>query len=276
MSGTGAGIELRGVRIVMSDGVGDGAAVVEELAGSRWAREARVVKRGTRGMVCSGRLEALGGAEVVVKTHRLQGVREVVGAALGVSRVGRQARGARVVAGAGSATARVHMVARGTDAGGARVEVLVMERVPGVSVAHHAARRDLDGPARRVVAERLGAQIDRLARAGVVNRDHKASNIVVRFDEAGLPEPVVIDTVGIRRADPRAARVRMLYGLVIELVGIGALPSAPDRMRVVRSAMGGTRADRKRVWRAVSALVRMHGDARPKDDPVAEPEEGAE
>ena len=267
-----AGIVLTGVRIVSASC--DAAAVIAELGGAGWRARARVIKRGDRGMVAAGALETLGGREVVIKTHRLRGTREVVAAALGRSRLARQARGAALLEAAGVETARVELVARGTDARGRRTELLVLDRVRGVSVAHHAHRRDLAELDRRALAHDLGAQIHRIAAAGLMNRDHKASNIVVGRDADGELVPVVVDTVGVRRSHPAAARVRMLFGLTIELVGLGILPALSDRMRIVRAAVGDGREARKRAWRAVDALVRIHGDATPKDDPVGEPEEG--
>jgi tRNA A-37 threonylcarbamoyl transferase component Bud32 len=264
-----ARIALTGVRVVWSAPGCDGGAVVASLGGDAWARSARVIKAGDRGVVTAG-VVGPDDRAVVVKTHRLRGVREVVASALGRSRLARQVRGARMVEAAGVATAGVVVLARGTDGQGRRTEVVVLERVRGVSVAHHAARGDLGDAERRSLAHRLGAQVGLIADAGLVNRDHKASNIVVRRDDVCGAEPVVVDTVGVRRSHPGAARVRMLFGLVVELVGLGVVPSRTDRMRVVRAAMGDDAAARRRVWRAVDALVRMHGDATPKDDPLVE------
>jgi len=268
-----ARIELRGVRVRVASC--DADAVIRELGGSAWGSSARIIKQGPRGMVAVGVIRGAGEAPVVVKTHRLVGMRDQIAAAIGRSRLARQARGARLLERAGIATARTILWARGSDPAGS-VEILVLEFVPGVSVAHHVSRGDLTADDRARLAVALGSQIGRIAKAGLVNRDHKASNIVVRVGADG-PAPVVVDTVGIRRSHPGAARVRMVFGLVVELIGIGTLPSRSDRMRVVRAAIGedgGGRDGARRVWRAVDALVRMHGDARPKDDPLVDPSTG--
>jgi len=274
--GADARIELRNVRVRAASC--DADAVIRELGGSAWGSSALIIKQGPRGMVAVGMIRGAGEAPVVVKTHRLMTGRDKMAAWVGRSRLARQARGARSLERAGIATARTILWARGLDPSGS-VEILVLEFVPGVSLAHHVSRGDLTADERAKLTAALGSQIGRIAKAGLVNRDHKASNIVVRMGGTSGPAPVVVDTVGIRRCHPRAAQVRMLFALVIELIGLGIAPCRRERVAVVRNAVlptpeGRIDCDWKELWRAVDALVRMHGDARPKDDPLVDPSTG--
>ncbi|MCX5661556.1 MAG: hypothetical protein NTW19_17905 [Planctomycetota bacterium] len=70
-------------------------------------------------------------------------------------------------------------------------------------------------PARRRLARVLGAQIGRITAAGLVNVDHKPTNLMMVEGVAqGRAEPVIIDTTAVVGRDGDERVVRMLYNLL--------------------------------------------------------------
>lgn len=78
-------------------------------------------------------------------------------------------------------------------------QALILPYVDGMPL-NHLIKTQTDGPMRRAVAAAVGAQAGGLTALGLVNRDHKANNLIV--DEACRSrgaEPVLIDPAGVRR-----------------------------------------------------------------------------
>lgn len=128
----------------------------------------------------------------------------------------------------------------------------------------------------RGLAIGAGESVRNLVRAGLFNRDHKPSNlIVIRSDPRNLHVSLgIIDTVGIRRIPGgnwrHSAIARMLASLIIEAIGCGVYPNLRSRHIAVRAATGAWEPwlSIRRVWRAVRRIVDRHGDPTPKVNPL--------
>jgi hypothetical protein len=140
------------------------------------------------------------------------------------------------------------------------VESVLVTEAAAEAVALH---RFLAGPfaampprqqagARRQLAEQIGRAVAVLWRCGLVHRDLKAPNLLVRC-EAGRPaELVVIDLDGVRRAGPdRARALRRVAQSADELAGL----TRTDRLRVLRAFLGPGQPW-KPLWRAAAAARR--------------------
>jgi len=234
------------------------------------ASEDAIYKQDRRSIVYAARVL---GRDVVVKRHRLtphDRLRLFVGSGRGLG----QWRGTRLLG--RERAARVLMVAASANA-----EVLVMERVAGLTLLEVLAGRSSHTTRERHrLARMVGEQVARLALAGLRNRDHKPSNIVVSRDG-----PTVVDAVGVRRQRGGAAAredaiVEMGVCLTLEPLGCGCAATSSDQRRVllgawsalVRAGCGPVMA-RGRWAREISRRVRMrveeHGDPTPRVDPLA-------
>jgi len=274
------GPPVKGVRIVRAGAGVDGAALASAVGRPEWAGLVRPLKRDGRTAVFHGPAQAPEGVvDVVVKCLRLEGARVRLGALVGRTRLSRQWRGAERLARAGIETARPLALVRGVDAAGERVEALILEWSVGTTLLHAAAESAhatssggvrCDAGREHELAREAGRLVGRLVRAGIFNRDHKASNVIVRWEEGG-PVLTLIDPVGIRRRRAGGETV-MLAKLAIECLGVGVLPRRGILMRAVLGCgreLGRDRAWARRTWRVVEYVVDRHGDARPKDDPLA-------
>jgi hypothetical protein len=144
---------------------------------------------------------------------------------------------------------------------GDRQRWLVLRAIPGESLAHVIAQGGMSFDAESALARRAGALVRTLGDAGLFNRDHKASNLIV----SASGELGIVDTVAIRRRRPGGpSRRRMLLAMCKELSGIGAMPRRAALLRCLRSASDDVRAD----WRAIGALRRSAGDTTPRVDPL--------
>jgi hypothetical protein len=126
------------------------------------------------------------------------------------------------------------------------------------------------------VAEAIARQCFARARAGVFNRDHKPSNLVVTGATPGGARVAVLDTVAVRRLGrPAGLTTVPLERLVLEAIGVGAAPRRTLVARFVREWVSGmatgTPAERRRarreVWRVFAARIAAHGDPTPIDNP---------
>lgn len=274
------GPPVKQVRIVRAGAGVDGAALGAAVGRPEWAGLAHPLKRDGRTAVFHGPVPVSGGTEqVVVKCLRLDSARVRLGALVGRTRLSRQWRGAERLARAGIETARPLVLARGVDAAGERVEALILEWSAGTTLLHAAsqsvhatscggARCDVRGE--HELADEAGRLVGRLVRAGIFNRDHKASNVIVRREDE-RPVLMLIDPVGIRGRRAGGETV-MLAKLAIECMGVGMLPRRGLLMRAVIGCareLGRDRAWRRRTWRVVEYVIGGHGDPRPKDDPLA-------
>lgn len=243
----------------------DTGEVLKDEPGSSWVRRAM-----------------LGGREVVVKCRLLGPVSRRLKSALGFGHGNRHWRGAAMLAAKKVPTARpIALVSATID--GAPVELLVLEYLRGRSLLQvlstlHADAAAMPVRVQHALAASVGAQVGRLAHAGLLNRDHKPSNIIITHPGDG---PAVIDAVGVRSCGARAglaAAARMCASLVIEPTGCGVPPRRALMMRAVRAAVSQwTGADDSRaarggvrsLWREAVDRVGAHGDPRPKVDPLA-------
>lgn len=165
-------------------------------------------------------------------------------------------------------------------------ETLVLEWLPGKSLLHHMADRDLTPRQEHALADAVGGTIRRLAEAGLGNFDAKPSNWIVmrRADEFAL---AFIDTVAVREAPGGAAPLDHLSMLVHEPIGVDCFPRRALCWRVVRAAAPSYQTDRtppsprpasgraprrpaapRELWRAAAAAVARHGDPTPRVDPL--------
>lgn len=224
--------------------------------------------------------------EVIIKVFRERSDRRTLDAIrhrLGRSRAAREWAGLWRLKQAGIAAAEPYLICAARAADGTRLDLLVLQRVPGIDLLHAWANRKLNGPDGDRTLKRVGEQVGRMMNAGpmIFNRDHKASNIIVQ----PTGEPVIVDAAGVGRwrfQRPTA----MLAKLWIETLGVHrlhpelTLPSRSQRWRVLRGycqvALGGwayaspasQRLQIKAAWRAIARLVDRHGDPTPVDDPL--------
>ncbi|MEC9373235.1 MAG: hypothetical protein VYC34_05295 [Planctomycetota bacterium] len=142
---------------------------------------------------------------------------------------------------------------------------LLCERIPGPDALH---TLHPDSPTRPVaeqhaIAARNGKSVRALADAGLVNRDHKLSNIILC---AGA-DIALVDTVAITPSRHRDNAIhRMLAAMLFESVGVELLPRRALRMRTLTAAVGrdGARAE----WRRLAETLRAAGDTTPKINPL--------
>lgn len=244
-------------------------------------RSFKELKRDGATVVLRGRMV---GQEVVVKRWELRTIGARLKSVWRASKAFRHVRGAERLSRAGVPVARPLVLAtRGRTA-----EVLVMEALPGVSVLHHLARKDLSVKAEHALARTLGAQIALMTLRGVYNRDHKPSNLIVTDASDAAVEVAVIDTVDIRTAKKMKGCYRMLASLLIEPMGCGVAPRATLIARVLRSFCESwltavlsraldmseeiDRAAMRQIERAtaerVGRLIDSHGDMTPAVNPL--------
>lgn len=256
------------VRLLRAAVGNDAASLWRALRGA----SLRPVKSTARGSTLMGTVAMEGAAsiDVVLKTWRIRSARDRIKASLGRSQAHRQWRGGELLARSGIPTSHPLALWRGRDADGPAI-LLLLELLPGddvISLLHH-------GRFQAHHARALGRLIARLIGAGIHNRDHKPSNIIIMPDGgAGI-----IDTVGIRRltqpekrmirSDIRRGKVIAVFAsMVIEPLGLGLLPKRTDLLRGLLAGLD-EHASRnwKQIWRAVEHVVREHGDPAPADDP---------
>lgn len=183
------------------------------------------------------------------------------------TRLERQWRGAALLLRHGFSVARPLALWRSRDARGRTVESLAMERLHGETVLRHMADRSLSREAEFALARVLGEQAARLAMLGLVNRDHKPSNLLVL--EGG--SVAILDTVAIRRGRKWPSLVHMLFALIVEPIGCGVNVPSALRLGTVRAAAcaaGLKQQDVARLWREVRARLERHGDPRPRINPL--------
>ncbi len=230
------------------------------LAEGAWAC-GEWLKREGAGGAWMGALN-VGGAQrlLVVKQSARPG--GLVGAArdvLAPSRAMRQVRGAALLEQAGVRTGRPALLLREARKGAA-IEWLVLDWLPGEDLIEALGRRERSTSWEHALAARAGELARRLSEAGIFNRDHKCSNLIVGPDD----EIGVVDTVGVRRSRRRDGLERMLASMLFEAAGTGLLPRRAILMRCARSACGD---GAKEMWRRLSERLARAGDTTPAVDP---------
>lgn len=272
--------------LVLHAGVHAGTPVdVQQLVGEAAlldeAGHVTVLKDAARSRVLAAEV---GGEHIVLKVtpspDPLRRVFEAMGLFLAKPR--RHVRGAELLTRAGIPTAPVLALVRGRNTHGRLVDTLVMTRLAGRDAL--TAYRDAQAPERRAIAASVGRLTYMLRRAGLTNRDHKPSNIIVIDDaQPGCDARVaLIDVVGVRSG--RANTPRLLFNLLVECVGTGVHIALTDRLRALTYATGmrttsgadcrttrrkrGDRTARNIIWRLAAKRLADHHDPAPLDSPL--------
>jgi hypothetical protein len=259
--------ERHNLRVVRS-GCDRAQRMAAELAAPGW-RDASVRIK-TEGDSFVARV-TLAGRDSVVKLRTLRSA-DRLKALVGHGRGERQWEGAERLIASGIPAARPLALFRGL-LDGDHVELFVAEFVPGPTLLRCLAADDWEGAGRapqRALAAAAGRSVAALHGAGLFNRDHKPSNLIVR-DGPGDPVVVVLDTVAIRADGSDHAVARMLASLVIEPTGVG-LAGRLRRSLLFRGALAGAADDRdraRRLYRAAAVIVREHADPTPRVNPLA-------
>jgi hypothetical protein len=262
----------------------DGAAWARALGDAAWVAGARVLKdEAGSGWV---RRAVVNGRDVVVKCRLLNSAARRFKSAMGLGHGQRHWRGALELTRRNIATGRPIALMHGwIDDGPA--ELLVLEFVSGRTVLEWiaAARtaRGAEARARRAITRRLAELEVLMSVRGVMNRDHKASNLVVTTDTAGEYSIAIIDCVGVRPTRFSDGQ-RMQASLVTEAIGCGVAPTRPMVFRYLRDCREVSneewgepeeyrsreqdRAAIRSDWEIVSGMVKKHGDPRPKVNPL--------
>ena len=213
-----------------------------------------------------------GGESWVVKTYRTPRAKTSLYRLFRATPAWREWRASQKLVRAGIRTnpplAMVYDPARGEES-----QILVFPYIAGVTV-HQFLKDDGEQNIRRHLARAIGQQAGRMIAAGVVNRDHKPSNLII--DDAcanGEHPPVIIDPLGVRtlRRDRqvyrmlsimihtfvRSGRIRPTEAMVALKEVLRANPSfapGPQRLKTVARRVIDTLEDdqRKRVLSADS------------------------
>lgn len=253
------------MRVVRSR-VEDPRLLADELGSSAWLSRARVVKTDDRSSVLSGEVAGRG---VIVKTLVTNPVRSRAPASIGKTRLNRQWRGAEMLIERGFPTVEPVLMWQGRSSRGHYAETLVMERVEGRTLLGALAGGALALGTQRELAEEAGRLTARLVKAGLFNRDHKPSNIILRDGASnGRGRLVLIDTAGVTRLGSHRPE-RMLFNLIVECVGTGTLPRRSVLLAGVKAYVDQVGdGEWREIWRAVERMLAEHGDPTPKDDPL--------
>lgn len=260
---------IQDVRILRAGG--DAARWRDAIAAATFeAWPAIKIERGRR--VCRGRLF---GMNIVVKTERARGLSLHLRMLMGLSRLRRQWRGAEILLDAGVPTARPLALARGRR-NGKIIEALIMEELPGPSLLALWLQGGLSLHQEHALARAAGEVVARCVQRGIFNRDGKPSNLIVtRLDDGGAAL-AVIDTIGVRRSSAPGGGVRMLASLYIEAWGMGRAPrralcalALRPIVELMSSSGGESSHVRRRLWKATRAIIRSHGDPKPKVNPLS-------
>ncbi|MBU6413653.1 MAG: hypothetical protein KGS45_09270 [Planctomycetes bacterium] len=158
---------------------------------------------------------------------------------------------------------------------GQGVHCLALRHVPGRTLLECIADSTLSASARLEIAQAVGTQLVQIGRAGICNRDHKPSNLIVDETVKGGPLITVIDPAGIFQSPvPGCGMPHMLASLFIEPTGCGVPPNKRDIVRVVRAVFKrGKFAHWKSVRDLLGAardIVMQHGDPTPAVNPLAQ------
>lgn len=281
----------------------DGPAWARALADEPWMDGATPLKEDGGVRVLAATLR---GRAVVLKFYRHRGLFNRARARLGVAAGDRHWAGAALLAAEGIACApMLALLSRTAD--GVREDCLVMGRLEGVSLLHwmdQARRGELPIAREHALADAVGLQVGCLLAAGLHNRDHKPSNLIVSF-EGDAPTVAVADCQGVHRLGRDRSRhtIRTQASLALEAIGSGVLPRRAIIARVLRAAVaaytarrfGGVpvehalrmpKAEQDRIlaalpagmglkaWPRIAQRIRLHGDPTPRIDPLADPDQG--
>lgn len=244
-------------------------ALAQEVGDPQWARLARVFKFDERTSVLLGEAKVLGvRRRVVVKVMRADRFKDRLARWTTGTRLMHQWDGGTGLKHKGILTPDCYAMWRGEG----DIECLAMEYIEGQTLLHELARARLRIRSQHSLAAETGKLVAQILKVGAYNRDHKPSNIMVRWID-DTPILSVIDPTGLRIAKAGGDTL-MLAKLVIECLGIGMKPKRTLMMRALcawSNEMGRSKTERKKMWRVIEFVVQRHGDPTPKVDPLAEP-----
>ena len=279
----------------------DGPAWARALCQEPWAEHAVLLKEdaGVRVLAATVR-----NRPVVLKFYRHESAFDRARSRLGVAAADRHWTGAALLAAEEIDCApMLALVSQKTAR--AREDCLIMGRLQGQTLLNwlQDVRQGKVSVARQhAVARAVGAQVGCILAAGLHNRDHKPSNLIVRFED-DRPVIAVADCQGVKRLEREKSRhtVRMQASLALEAIGSGVLPrrsliamtlssavaaytarrfgkasvhdalamDGDERRRILRALPRGTALA---AWRRIAERIRVHGDPTPRVDPLTEPQ----
>jgi len=262
------------------------------IAKAEWPTDATCLKAGDRGSVWRVTLTPQKRElDCIVKVEPCSKLTDQARIALRISRFHRQWAGAEMLHKHTVLTGRPKAILLGAKGKDRRV-ALLLDALPGRTVLEHAADPQTTFATESRVATALGQNLALMKSKGVVNRDHKPSNLIACPLDPDHPDGPfmigVIDTMGVDRSlrGRGDASLWWLFAcLVIEPTGIGQPPRQALCMRVVRNTFtalhpkkslakpkhrAAWKAWRNGVWAQVRSLVDVHGDPTPKDNPLME------
>lgn len=252
------------------------SALAGALSDALWVSRAEILKQDERSSVLAG--DSAEGP-IVVKSLVLDRARDGISRLFGMTRLMRQWRGAERLAALGFHVATPMALWRGLDDRGRCVESFAMRRLEGRTLLQHLAARDLPAGAEEAAAMQAGSDIAMIARSGLLNRDHKPSNLLLLprtyapNGEWGACRIAILDTVGVRRerSAVRAAD-RMLFSLIVECLGTGVAPRVRTKaaaLRAARLGLGLPRSASRALRQSIEGRLARHGDPTPKVNPLA-------
>ncbi|MEQ9616573.1 MAG: hypothetical protein RLN60_00915 [Phycisphaerales bacterium] len=202
---------------------------------------------------------------VVVKTMRVDRLKDRASAVLGRTRLMRQWDGWEVLRPHGIESPDCYALVRDGD-----VETLVMRRVWGKTLLRHIEECGSDLVTRRKLCGVVADFLDSLEHPDAFLRDGKPSNLIVSDDFQHL---WAIDTVDVRRGAKPEDRLKQFAMLLIEPIGLGHSVAHTDRLRVLRDLFALTvlpiseewDTGWKKNWRAVEKIIEAHDDPRVRE-----------
>ena len=279
----------------------DGLAWAAALAAEPWPESAELLKEDGDVRVLSAMLRGRG---VVLKFYRHRGPRERIRSRLGMAAADRHWAGAALLAAEEIPCAEMLALVSRRDRS-VREDCLIMGRLEGQTLLrwlHTVREGDVPIAEQHAVARTVGAQVGCILAAELHNRDHKPSNLIVRF-EGERAIVAVADCQGVKRLERDKSRhtVRMQASLALEPIGTGVLPRRSLIAMTLASAvvaytarrfgkakledaMAMDRAGRRSIlrslprgtalaaWPKIAERIAIHGDPTPKVDPLADPE----
>ena len=271
-----------------------GGELARHVCEPGWQAQATELKRTGRSLVLRGpglkdvAPDRVAADRLLVKALDLHSPKDWLASGLGLTKLDRQWRGAQRLARAGFATPLPLVQFRGRAA--RRVGCLLLAYVEGPTLLEVMARPG--SHELLALARAVGRHVGLMLRAGLFNRDHKPSNLLVagasrdarhatrtleEHESDGRARVVVLDPVGVRwvgrsaRALARARR-RMLFALLVEPLGVGievGLRWRLETMHACAAVLGLPRRVVREDFRAIDQILFEHGDPTPTHDPLA-------